>query len=49
MKYKVIKEHWAGRKYAVGDIRQADPKDVAHLVGTRLKAVKPKKPEDDDS
>lgn len=47
MKYKVIKEHWSGGKRAVGDVVEAEPRDVAHLIGTRLKPIKRKKTDGD--
>ena len=36
MKYKVIREHFGDKAYVVGDTRDADPGDVAHLLGTCL-------------
>ena len=47
--YKVIKEFWMGGKREVGETFAANPSDVAHLIGSRIKLMKPKKTEDDDS
>lgn len=41
-KYKVIREHVGDRHYNVGDEREANENDVAHLIGRCLvKAEKP--------
>ncbi|MET4636168.1 hypothetical protein [Kaistia defluvii] len=47
MKFKVIREHLGDRFYKVGETREAQRGDVAHLIGTTLapsgKAAKPAK------
>ena len=32
MKYRVMREHYGDRAYVEGDEREAEPRDVAHLV-----------------
>lgn len=36
MDYRVIRDHEGDKWYRVGDIRVADPRDVAHLIGKCL-------------
>lgn len=36
MKYIVKRAHLGDKPYAVGDLREADPTDVAHLVRSGL-------------
>lgn len=36
MEYRVIRDHEGDKLYRVGDTREADPRDVAHLIGKCL-------------
>lgn len=38
MKFKVIREHLGDRFYQVGETREAQRADVAHLIGKSLEA-----------
>lgn len=40
-KYEVIRAHSGDKDYAVGDTREANPNDVAHLIGKCLKKKAP--------
>jgi hypothetical protein len=41
--YRVIRQHFGDRMYMPGDTREAEPRDVAHLVeGGTLEPVKTK-------
>jgi hypothetical protein len=42
MKYNVLRRHDGDKPYGEGDIREADPNDVRHLVGTVLEPIKVK-------
>lgn len=39
MKYHVVRGHVGDKDYVKGDIREADPADVAHLIGLCLEPV----------
>lgn len=41
-KFKVVREHVGDRPYAEGEIREADPSDVKHLVPHVLEPIKAK-------
>lgn len=46
MKYQVLRRHLGDKDYYPGDEREAEPRDVAHLVERGiLKAVREKAPE----
>ena len=50
--FKVLRQHHGDKPYAEGDIREADPRDVAHLVANGvLEPIKAKaeKPVEDKS
>lgn len=38
MKYDVLRQHTGDKRYARGDVREAEPRDVAHLVETGILA-----------
>jgi hypothetical protein len=38
-KFRVIRPHFGDKEYAEGDIRTADPADVAHLVPKVLEPI----------
>lgn len=40
-KFEVIREHIGDKPYAVGDTREAEHSDVAHLIGTSLRKKAP--------
>jgi hypothetical protein len=42
-KYHVVREHYGDRSYATGEIREADPSDVKHLVPHVLEPIAPRK------
>lgn len=41
-KYTVLRQHLGDRDYLPGDTREANPTDVAHLIGTTLEPVENK-------
>jgi hypothetical protein len=38
-KFRVVREHYGDRAYAEGEIREADPNDVKHLVPNVLEPI----------
>jgi hypothetical protein len=43
-KYRVVRPHFGDKEYAEGDIRIADPGEVAHLVPKVLEPIAAPKP-----
>lgn len=42
-KFRVVREHVGDKPYAEGEIREADPNDVKHLVPHVLEPIAPRK------
>ncbi len=40
MQYVVKRQHFGDKQYYAGDVREADPRDVAHLIKSGVLAEK---------
>jgi hypothetical protein len=40
-RYRVLRDHQGDRDYAEGDVREANPAQVAHLIGRTLEPLGP--------
>ncbi|HWJ88518.1 MAG TPA: hypothetical protein VNS12_10640 [Pelagibacterium sp.] len=45
MKYDVLRQHIGDKRYAKGDVREAEPRDVAHLIKAGILAEQKTKKE----